>query len=110
MNNHIAFVPHTPKAVTYHEQSQYCRFMIGHSIFPHSSKGVTYHEESYYCRFMIGHSLCPHSSKAVTYHAQSYYCRFMIGHSLGRMGISYFLTTFPFIWGSLASHSVRRDI
>ena len=23
---------HTPKAVTYHEQSQYCRFMIGHSL------------------------------------------------------------------------------
>ena len=24
--------PHTPKAVTYHEQSHYCRFMIGHSL------------------------------------------------------------------------------
>ena len=23
---------HTPKAVTYHEQSHYCRFMIGHSL------------------------------------------------------------------------------
>ena len=23
---------HTPKAVTYHEQPQYCRFMIGHSL------------------------------------------------------------------------------
>ena len=23
---------HTPTAVTYHEQSQYCRFMIGHSL------------------------------------------------------------------------------
>ena len=28
----------------------------------------------------------------------------MIGHSLGRMDISYVLTTFPFIRGSLASH------
>ena len=42
--------------------------------------------------------LCPrHTPKAVTYHEQSHYCRFMIGHSLGRMDISYFLTTFPFI-------------
>ena len=24
--------PHTPKAVAYHEQSHYCRFMIGHSL------------------------------------------------------------------------------
>ena len=24
--------PHTPKAVTYHEQSHYCRFVIGHSL------------------------------------------------------------------------------
>ena len=24
--------PHTPKAVTYHEQPHYCRFMIGHSL------------------------------------------------------------------------------
>ena len=24
--------PHTPKAVTYHEQSHYCRSMIGHSL------------------------------------------------------------------------------
>ena len=23
---------HTPKAVTYHEQSHYCRIMIGHSL------------------------------------------------------------------------------
>ena len=23
---------HTPKAVTYHEQPHYCRFMIGHSL------------------------------------------------------------------------------
>ena len=23
---------HTPKAVAYHEQSHYCRFMIGHSL------------------------------------------------------------------------------
>ena len=23
---------HTPKAVTYHEQSHYCRYMIGHSL------------------------------------------------------------------------------
>ena len=23
---------HTPKAVTYHEQPDYCRFMIGHSL------------------------------------------------------------------------------
>ena len=27
-----ALSPHTPKAVTYHEQSHYCRFMIGHSL------------------------------------------------------------------------------
>ena len=32
------------------------------------------------------------------------YCRFMIGHCLGRIDISYLLTTFPFICGSLASH------
>ena len=24
--------PHTPKTVPYHEQSHYCRFMIGHSL------------------------------------------------------------------------------
>ena len=41
--------------------------------------------------------LCPHAPKAVTYHEQSHYFRFMIGHSLGRMDLSYFLTTFPFI-------------
>ena len=39
----------------------------------------------------------PHTPNTVTYHEQSRYCRFMIGHSLGRMYISYFLTTFPFI-------------
>ena len=40
--------------------------------------------------------LCPpHTPKGVTYHEQSHYCRFMIGHGLGRMDISYFLTTFP---------------
>ena len=41
--------------------------------------------------------LSPHTPKAVTYHEQSQHCRFMIGHSLGRMGSSYFLTTFPFM-------------
>ena len=41
--------------------------------------------------------LFPHTPKGVTYHEQSHYCRFMIRHSLGRMDISYFLTTFPFI-------------
>ena len=25
-------ITHTPKAVTYHKQSHYCRFMIGHSL------------------------------------------------------------------------------
>ena len=29
---------HTPKAVTYHEQPQYCRFMIGHSLVRVESK------------------------------------------------------------------------
>ena len=40
---------HTPKAVTYHEQPHYCRFMIGHSL------GRM--ESSISSRFMIGHSL-----------------------------------------------------
>ena len=35
----------------------------------------------------------PYTPKAVTYH----YCRCMIGHSLGRVDISCFVTTFPFI-------------
>ena len=42
-------------------------------------------------------TLSPYTPKAVAYHVQSHYCRFMIGHSLGRMDISNFLTTFPFI-------------
>ena len=41
--------PHTPKAVTYHEQSRYCRFMIGHSLGRMGTKAM--------CLFMIGHSL-----------------------------------------------------
>ena len=48
--------------------------------------------------------LSPHTPKAVTYHAQSHYCRFMIGHSLGRMNISYFLTTFPFLYEVVLLH------
>ena len=38
---------HTPKAVAYHKQSHYCRFMIGHSLG----------RMGHYCRLMIGHSL-----------------------------------------------------
>ena len=41
----------TPKAVTYHEQPHYCRFIIGHSLSYHA---LSYHR---YCRFMIGRSL-----------------------------------------------------
>ena len=32
MGGTASFFPHTPMAVTYHEQSHYCRFMIGHSL------------------------------------------------------------------------------
>ena len=39
---------HAPKAVTYHEQSHYCRFI--------TPKAVTYHEQSHCCRFIIGHN------------------------------------------------------
>ena len=28
----VPLSPHTPKAVTYHAQSHYCRFMIGHTL------------------------------------------------------------------------------
>ena len=42
-------------------------------------------------------SLSPYTPRAVAYHAQSHYCRFTIGRSLARIGISYCLTTFPFI-------------
>ena len=59
---------------------------------PHTLKAVTYHEQSHYCRFMLGHSLCPHHTPK----AQSHCCRFMIGHSLGRIEMSHFITTFPF--------------
>ena len=48
--------------------------------------------------------LSPHTPTAVTYHEQLHYCTVMIGYSLGRMAMSYFLTKFPFIWSSLASH------
>ena len=43
--------PHAPKAVTYHEQPHYCRFMIPCAL------GCGHHEQFYCCRFMIGHSL-----------------------------------------------------
>ena len=73
---------HTPKAVTYHEQSHYCKFMIGHSLgrmghYCRFTIGHSLGRMGHYCRFTIGHSLG---------HEQSHYCRFTIGHSLGRMG------------------------
>ena len=55
---------HTPKAVTYHGEPHYCRFMIGHGLG----------RMDHYCRFMIGHGLG----------RMDHYCRFMIGHGLGR--------------------------
>ena len=65
---------HTPKAVTYHEQPDYCRFMIGHSL---GRMETTSLKENVGGRKV-------HTPKAVTYHEQPDYCRF-IGHSLGRV-------------------------
>ena len=48
--------------------------------------------------------LSPHTPKAVAYNEPTVMWLFMIGHTLGRMDIPYFLATFPFIWGSFASH------
>ena len=155
---------HTPKAVTYHEQPHYCRFMIGHSLGRMESRIKTFTPHCV-CRpnaqveifgsvrseiylptsdidmvvlgewqhlpintlakklrdanitskmQVIGKARVPiiklrdaiSSTKPLSPHyAQgcdlsctvSHYCRFVIGHSLGRMDISHFLTTFPFI-------------
>ena len=45
--------PYTPKAVTYHEQPHYCRFMIGHSLVSNSYFLFSYHISVYMRWFRI---------------------------------------------------------
>ena len=70
--------------MTYHKQSHYYRFMIGHSL-GHYCRFMIGHSLGHYCRCMTGHSL-GHYCRCMTGHSLGHYCRCMTGHSLARMG------------------------